>query len=85
MSNQQLEQQMTSGVYLKRDLMLVQGKDALVWDNNGNEFIDCVGGQGTNECRVQLSWRRGRSVLHHENLYEDPSEYLIDPLCGLLP
>ena len=46
MSNQQLEQQMTSGVYLKRDLMLVQGKDALVWDNNGNEFIDCVGGQG---------------------------------------
>lgn len=33
-------------VYPKRDLVIVKGKDALVWDENGNEFIDCAAGIG---------------------------------------
>lgn len=37
----------TSGLYQKRDLAIVHGKDAVVWDADGNEYIDCVGGQGS--------------------------------------
>ncbi len=33
-------------VYPKRDLVIVKGKDATVWDENGNEFIDCAAGIG---------------------------------------
>ncbi len=33
-------------VYPKRDLVIVKGKDASVWDENGNEFIDCAAGIG---------------------------------------
>ena len=37
----------TSGLYQKRELAIVHGKDAVVWDAEGNEYIDCVGGQGS--------------------------------------
>ena len=46
MTIQQLEDQFTSGVYAKRPLALVRGAGARVWDSDGNEYIDCVGGQG---------------------------------------
>jgi acetylornithine/LysW-gamma-L-lysine aminotransferase len=36
----------TSGVYAKRDLTIVRGEGALLWDDEGNEYIDCVGAQG---------------------------------------
>lgn len=42
-----LESTHTSGVYPKRPLAIVRGQGAHVWDAEGNEYIDCVGGQGT--------------------------------------
>ncbi len=36
----------TSGVYPKRPLAIVRGQGARVWDAEGREYIDCVGGQG---------------------------------------
>jgi len=33
-------------VYPKRDLVIVKGKGATVWDEKGNEFIDCAAGIG---------------------------------------
>ena len=36
----------TSGLYQKRDIVLVRGEGAVVWDEAGREYIDCVGGQG---------------------------------------
>ena len=41
-----LEAAHTSGVYPKRPLAIVRGQGARVWDADGNEYIDCVGGQG---------------------------------------
>ena len=40
------ETQHTSGVYAKRDLTIVRGEGAILWDDTGNEYIDCVGAQG---------------------------------------
>ena len=47
MTIQELESQLTSGVYTKRPIALVRGKGARVWDSDENEYIDCVGGQGS--------------------------------------
>lgn len=42
-----LEQTHTSGAYLKRDVQLVRGEGAYVWDADGNRYLDCVAGQGS--------------------------------------
>src|SRR5512135_440639 len=47
MTIQELESQFTSGVYAKRPIALVRGRSERVWDSDGNEYIDCVGGQGS--------------------------------------
>jgi acetylornithine/LysW-gamma-L-lysine aminotransferase len=41
-----LEDQYSSGVYLKRDIQIVRGVGARLYDEAGNSYIDCVGGQG---------------------------------------
>jgi acetylornithine/LysW-gamma-L-lysine aminotransferase len=41
-----LEQLHTSGVYVKRDVQIVRGEGARLWDETGRSYIDCVGGQG---------------------------------------
>jgi predicted acetylornithine/succinylornithine family transaminase len=35
------------GVYTRRGLVLVHGEKASVWDDQGREYIDCVGGHGS--------------------------------------
>ncbi|HLA43589.1 MAG TPA: aspartate aminotransferase family protein, partial [Aggregatilineales bacterium] len=42
-----LEQQYSSGTYVKRDLQIVRGEGARLYDAEGNSYIDCVGGQGS--------------------------------------
>lgn len=46
LTTQETELKYTSGLYAKRDLTIVSGKGALLYDDQGNEYIDCVGGQG---------------------------------------
>ena len=41
-----LEDRYDSGLYTKRPLVLVRGEMARVWDAEGREYIDCVGGHG---------------------------------------
>ena len=41
-----LEDAHSSGAYLKRDIQIVRGEGAWLWDDAGNRYIDCVGGQG---------------------------------------
>ncbi len=41
-----LEERYESGVYPKRPLALVRGEGARVWDADGREYIDCIGGHG---------------------------------------
>jgi acetylornithine/LysW-gamma-L-lysine aminotransferase len=41
-----LESAHTSGVYPKRPVAIVRGAGARLWDADGREYIDCVGGQG---------------------------------------
>ena len=40
-----LENSYQFSVYPKKELVLVRGKNATVWDDRGNAYIDCVSGQ----------------------------------------
>jgi acetylornithine/LysW-gamma-L-lysine aminotransferase len=42
----ELEDRYGSGLYNKQPLVLVRGEGAHLWDANGKEYIDCIGGQG---------------------------------------
>ena len=46
MNIQEREQRFAFEVYPKRDLALVRGKGAVVWDDAGRDYIDCTAGTG---------------------------------------
>ena len=46
MANREIERQYALEVYPKRDITIVKGKGAEVWDDKGRRYIDCVGGIG---------------------------------------
>ncbi len=46
MDTKTIESTYTSGVYAKRDLVITHGQGATLYDEDGNAYIDCVGGQG---------------------------------------
>jgi acetylornithine/LysW-gamma-L-lysine aminotransferase len=46
MDTLQIEQQASFSIYPKRDLVITRGKDATLWDENGNAYIDCIAGIG---------------------------------------
>ncbi len=47
----QVELAHTTGVYSKRPVVIVRGQGARLWDADGREYIDCVGGTWGGECR----------------------------------
>lgn len=50
MNTQQIietESKYTSGVYSKRPAAIVRGQGARLWDSDGKQYIDCIGGQGS--------------------------------------
>jgi acetylornithine/LysW-gamma-L-lysine aminotransferase len=42
----EIEDRYGSGLYSKQPLVLVRGEGAHLWDADGKEYIDCIGGQG---------------------------------------
>lgn len=46
MDLQALEMQHSSGVYAKREISIVRGEGATLWDDEGREYIDCAAGHG---------------------------------------
>lgn len=82
----------TSGLYQKRDLALVRGEGALVWDDTGREYLDCVGGQGSgnlghaNAAVAEALARQARTLSFCTELfYNDRRADLYDRLVGILP
>jgi LysW-gamma-L-lysine/LysW-L-ornithine aminotransferase len=82
----------TSGLYQKRDLALVRGDGALVWDDAGHQFIDCVGGQGSgnlghaNAAVADALAAQARTLSFCTELfYNDRRAELYDRLARILP
>jgi acetylornithine/LysW-gamma-L-lysine aminotransferase len=82
----------TSGLYPKRDIALVRGDGALVWDEAGRQYIDCVGGQGSgnlghaNAAVADALARQARTLSFCTELfYNDRRAELYDRLARILP
>jgi acetylornithine/LysW-gamma-L-lysine aminotransferase len=88
----QLEAQHTSGVYGKRDLMIVRGAGARLWDGTGKEYIDCAAGIGVaniGHCHPALvkalSEQANTLISCPEMFYNDRRATLLERLTGVLP
>jgi len=82
----------TSGVYPKRPLAIVRGEGARVWDDEGREYIDCVGGQGAANLGhahpaivAALSEQAARLISCPEIFYNDRRAELLARLTEVAP
>ena len=82
----------TSGLYTKRQLAIVRGDGALLYDEDGREYIDCVGGQGSanlghgNTAVADALAAQARTLASCTELfYNDRRAELYDVLASLLP
>jgi predicted acetylornithine/succinylornithine family transaminase/N-acetyl-ornithine/N-acetyl-lysine deacetylase len=88
----ELEDTYTSGVYGKRQLALVRGKGALLWDEEGREYIDCASGHGVanighgrSEIAAALAAQAQRLITCPEIVYNDVRARLLERLVQLTP
>ena len=86
----EIENQHTSGMYSKRPIAIVRGKDAHLWDSEGREYIDCVGGQGAanlghaNPAILKAITEQAATLIScPEMFYNDRRAQLEDRLCTL--
>ncbi len=88
----QAEARHDSGVYAKRDIMLVRGQGTRVWDAHGREYLDCVGGHGVavvghNHPAVvaALEQQARRLIICPGSFYNDTRARLLQRLGTLVP
>jgi len=82
----------TSGLYTKRSLAIVRGEGAVLYDEDGRAYIDCVGAQGVaslghgNRVVADAIAAQARTLASSTELfYNDRRAELYDVLAGLLP
>jgi acetylornithine/LysW-gamma-L-lysine aminotransferase len=92
MDCRQIEDQYSVGVYQKRDLVLVRGQGARVWDERGREYIDCVGGIGVanvGHCNpavvAAIQAQAARLITCNELFYNDARTRCLDRLNEITP
>src|SRR5512135_1173421 len=88
----EIETQYTSGLYTKRPIAIVLGEGAHLWDSQGKEYIDCVGGQGAgnlghaNPAIAQAITDQALKLIScPEMFYNDRRAELLEKLVGIAP
>ena len=69
-----LENKYLPSIFGRRPIVLEKGKGSLVWDSNGKEYIDCVGGNGV--CLIGHSHPKLISAIHTQAEQLITSAYL---------
>lgn len=89
---QNLEDSYGLNLYPKRGITLVRGKNARLWDDKGNEYIDCMAGQGVvnighcNEKVVAaISKQANQLITCTGSLYNDCRALLMEKLAQITP
>ena len=82
----------TSGLYMKRPVVIVRGEGATLHGEDGREYIDCVGGQGMaslghgNRAVADAISEQARTLASCTELfYNDRRAELYDRLSEILP
>ncbi len=86
------EDQYESGVYGKQPIVLVRGQGARVWDADGTEYIDCIGGHGAlnmghaHPAVVKaITTQAQRMILAPNGFYNDQRAQLLAALIRIAP
>ena len=87
-----IEDRSSVGVYQKRDLVLVRGRGARVWDDAGREYIDCVAGVGVanvGHCNpavvTAIQDQASRLITCNELFYNDARAHCLERLNRITP
>jgi len=86
------EEKIMANTFSKRNRVITRGKGALVWDINGNEYIDCTGSYGVcivGHCHprvVEAVQRQVETLIAcHASFYNDVRSELLEKLVGIAP
>jgi acetylornithine/LysW-gamma-L-lysine aminotransferase len=87
-----LEDRHDAGLYAKQPIALVRGNGARVWDSDGREYIDCIGGQGVanvghaNPAVAQALASQAQLLATCPNGFYSPVRaHLLDELARIAP
>ena len=88
----ELEEKIMAQTFAKRNRVITRGKGALVWDINGNEYIDCTGSYGVavvGHCHSKvveaIQKQAEKLIACHASFYNDARSELLQKLIGLAP
>jgi LysW-gamma-L-lysine/LysW-L-ornithine aminotransferase len=89
---QSIEDQYALPLFPKRGITLVRGKSAKLWDDKGNEYIDCMGGQGVvniGHCNEKVAKaiadQAQKLITCTGSFYSDQRAMLIKKLVEITP
>jgi acetylornithine/LysW-gamma-L-lysine aminotransferase len=89
---QELEERYSTGIYAKRELTVVRGEGARLWDENGKVYIDCIGGMGVAsvghahpKVAKAIADQAHTLITCHELLYNDRRAALLEKLAQVTP
>ena len=88
----EIESQHTSGLYLKQPIAIVRGQGALLWDVDGNEYLDCSSGHGVAnlghahpKVAEAISRQASKLITLFETFPNDQRAALMEKLTALVP
>jgi len=86
------EEKIMANTFSKRNRVITRGKGALVWDINGNEYIDCTGSYGVcivGHCHprvVEAVQKQVETLIAcHASFYNDARSKLLKKIIGIAP
>jgi len=92
MNYREIEDRYSSGVYFKREAVIVRGQGAHVWDEQGREYIDCIGGHGSanvghcNPAVVKAITAQAQTLITcTEVFYNDIRARFLEKLASVTP
>jgi len=92
MGLKEIEDRFSVGVYQKRDLVIVRGEGARVWDDAGREYVDCVAGIGVanvGHCHpvvvAAIQAQAARLITCNELFYNDARGRCLEQLDRITP
>jgi len=87
-----IQKQFELNVFPKKEITLIKGKDSKVWDSEGREYIDCIGGNGIasiGHCNDHLTESLTRQLKTLTtcpgSFYNDTKALFLEKLISLFP
>ncbi len=81
-----------ANVFAKKKLVLTRGKGAVVWDINGNEYVDCTGSYGVallGHCHPKVvaavCEQAPKLISCHASFYNDKRSEFLQKLVAIAP